>query len=89
MIESCRLRGTLTKLDMEDGRYGEATGSRVLGGASFRSHPFPRGVPEAARHHGRSSGHDYRFEDTGLDLAEHRALVAEYQEQFGVVSEVV
>jgi hypothetical protein len=28
--------------------------------------------------------HHYRFEDTGLDLAEHRALVADYQRRFGV-----
>ena len=43
----------------------------------------------AARHANRSSGgHDYRFEDTGLDLAEHRALLAPYQERFGVDSEV-
>jgi hypothetical protein len=42
-----------------------------------------------ARHHGRGGGdHLYRFEDTGLDLAEHRALVAEYQRRFGVPSEV-
>ena len=43
----------------------------------------------AARHAGRNGGeHAYRFEDTGLDLAEHRALVAGYQERFGVPSEV-
>ena len=42
----------------------------------------------AARHTGRASAHDYRFEDTGLDLAEHRPLVQPYQDRFGVVSEV-
>jgi hypothetical protein len=46
----------------------------------------------AARHAPSSSGgratHDYRFEDTGLDLAEHRALVAAYQARFDVPSEV-
>jgi hypothetical protein len=43
----------------------------------------------AAKHENRATGdHLYRFEDTGLDLAEHRALVAEYQERFGVPSEV-
>lgn len=42
-----------------------------------------------ARHVQRGpSEHRYRFEDTGLDLAEHRALVAAYQERFGVPSEV-
>ena len=43
-----------------------------------------------ARHTNRSTGtdHSYRFEDTGLDLAEHRALVAGYQERFDVPSEV-
>jgi hypothetical protein len=42
-----------------------------------------------ARHEHRGAGeHRYRFEDTGLDLAEHRALVAEYQERFRVPSEV-
>jgi len=44
-----------------------------------------------ARHQGREdarTGHDYRFEDTGLDLAEHRALVANYQARFAVPSEV-
>jgi hypothetical protein len=44
---------------------------------------------EEARHRDRGrEGHRYRFEDTGLDLAEHRALVAGYQERFGVPSEV-
>ena len=43
----------------------------------------------AARHDQRSgSEHRYRFEDTGLDLAEHRGLVAGYQERFAVPSEV-
>jgi Sulfotransferase family len=49
----------------------------------------------AARHSGRGSGaggsgseHRYLFEDTGLDLDEHRALVAGYQARFGVRSEV-
>ena len=42
----------------------------------------------AARHIGRSGGHDYSFADTGLDLVSHRALVAPYQERFGVPSEV-
>jgi hypothetical protein len=42
-----------------------------------------------ARHAQRGGGgHDYRFEDTGLVLAEHRALVADYQKRFGVRSEV-
>jgi hypothetical protein len=42
-----------------------------------------------ARHETRAVGeHHYRFEDTGLDLAEHRALVADYQERFDVPSEV-
>src|SRR6185437_16095045 len=40
----------------------------------------------AARHRGRSGGHDYSFADTGLDLATHRAQVAPYQERFGVPS---
>jgi hypothetical protein len=42
-----------------------------------------------SRHTERAASHDYRFEDTGLDLAEHRALLTRYQERFGVVSEVV
>ena len=42
----------------------------------------------AARHTARPGGHDYSFADTGLDLATHRALVAPYQERFGVPSEV-
>jgi len=42
----------------------------------------------AARHTSRTSGHDYSFADTGLDLSAHRALVAPYQERFGVPSEV-
>jgi hypothetical protein len=40
------------------------------------------------RHTHRAATHDYRFEDTGLDVAEHRALVAGYQARFGVASEV-
>jgi hypothetical protein len=42
----------------------------------------------AARHHEHTSGHDYSFADTGLDLTTHRALVAPYQGRFGVPSEV-
>jgi hypothetical protein len=42
-----------------------------------------------ARHANRGGGeHHYRFEDTGLDLVEHRALVSDYQKRFGVPSEV-
>jgi hypothetical protein len=41
-----------------------------------------------ARHTNRESHHDYSFSDTGLDLPTHRALVAPYQERFGVRSEV-
>ncbi|HLX88050.1 MAG TPA: sulfotransferase, partial [Acidimicrobiales bacterium] len=38
-----------------------------------------------ARHTRREvAEHRYRFEDTGLDLAEHRALVSAYQERFSV-----
>jgi hypothetical protein len=44
----------------------------------------------ADRHTNRvGGGHDYSFADTGLDLQEHRSLVATYQERFGVPSEVV
>ena len=43
----------------------------------------------AARHaHREPGGHDYRFEDTGLDLAAHRALVAGYLDRFGIEREV-
>ncbi len=42
----------------------------------------------ANRAGGAGSDHRYRFADTGLDLAEHRALVADYQQRFGVPSEV-
>jgi len=42
----------------------------------------------SARHHDRTTRHDYTFADTGLDLAEHRALVAPYMERFGVPPEV-
>jgi len=43
---------------------------------------------EARHEHRATPDHHYRFEDTGLDLAEHRALVADYQERFRVPSEV-
>jgi len=44
---------------------------------------------EEARHRNRSVGeHHYRFEDTGLDLAQHRAVVTDYQRRFDVPSEV-
>ena len=42
----------------------------------------------AARHTRRRVTHDYRFADTGLDVEEHRSLVAGYQARFGVASEV-
>ena len=42
-----------------------------------------------ARHAHRGPGeHAYRFEDTGLDLAAHRALVAGYLERFSIPAEV-
>jgi hypothetical protein len=41
-----------------------------------------------ARHAHRAAEHDYSFADTGLDLGEHRSLVAAYQERFDVPSEV-
>jgi hypothetical protein len=41
-----------------------------------------------ARHTNRAPRHDYSFSQTGLDLPTHRALVAPYQERFGVPSEV-
>ena len=42
-----------------------------------------------ARHTNRThGGHDYSFDDTGLDLASHRAKVAPYQARFNVPSEV-
>jgi hypothetical protein len=42
-----------------------------------------------ARHTNRGGGgHHYAFADTGLDLAEHRALVSAYQDRFEVPSEV-
>lgn len=42
-----------------------------------------------ARHENRSTRQrQYRFEDTGLDLSEHRSLVTGYQERFSVPSEV-
>ena len=43
-------------------------------------------VAERTQH--RHGVHEYRFEDTGLDLAEERARVAPYQERYGVPSEV-
>ncbi len=38
--------------------------------------------------HPSHGNHDYSFEDTGLHLATHRALVTPYQQRFGVPSEV-
>jgi Sulfotransferase family len=43
---------------------------------------------EARHAHRGPSDHDYSFEDTGLELAEHRPLVAEYQARYRVPSEV-
>ena len=45
-----------------------------------------RHVQQRAQH--RHGAHEYRFEDTGLDLATERARVAPYQERYGVPSEV-
>ena len=42
----------------------------------------------AERHGARGAQHDYRFQDTGLDLAEHRARLNSYQMRFGVPSEL-
>ena len=43
---------------------------------------------EARHAHRGAGGHDYSFADTGLDLAEHRPLVADYQARYHVPSEV-
>jgi hypothetical protein len=40
------------------------------------------------RHTARGPRHGYDAAGTGLDLAEHRARLAPYQERFGVPSEV-
>jgi hypothetical protein len=45
-------------------------------------------VDERHSNRGGGSEHRYKFSDTGLDLAEHRALVRDYQDRFGVASEV-
>ncbi len=42
----------------------------------------------AERAQQRHGAHEYRFEDTGLDLATERARVATYQARYGVPSEV-
>ena len=59
-------------------------GAADLGGVPRRA----RRRTWRARHTGRAGGHEYSFADTGLDLATHRALLAPYQERFGVPSEV-
>jgi hypothetical protein len=67
------------------------TVERLYAGWGLPLTPAYRAALEAylgARHTGRAGGHDYSFADTGLDLATHRALVAPYQERFGVPSEV-
>lgn len=64
---------------------------RLYAGWDLPVTPAFRAALEAylsARHTGRAGSHDYSFADTGLDLASHRALVAPYQERFGVPSEV-
>jgi len=43
-------------------------------------------VTSRTRH--RHGAHEYRFEDTGLDLADERSRVASYQAHYGVPSEV-
>ncbi len=53
---------------------------------AFRA-ALERYVEDHHTHRG-ASGHDYSFADTGLDLAEHRALVADYQARYDVPSEV-
>ena len=42
----------------------------------------------AAKPRGRDGRHDYSFADLGLELARERARFSEYQERFGVPSEV-
>jgi hypothetical protein len=92
-----RQSGALAEEQISDVRYTELTADPVgtiarlydgWGLALSAAAESSIGRYVDARHHGRSGGHDYRFEDTGLDLAEHRALVSEYQERFGVISEV-
>ncbi len=64
---------------------------RLYDGWGLPITPEFRGALEAylaARHNERSTRHDYSFADTGLDLAEHRALVGPYMERFGVPTEV-
>jgi hypothetical protein len=97
-VSAERRSGTLPEEQISDVRYTDLTTdpvgtiARLYGGWGLELSPAAESRIRQyvdARHHGRSRGHDYRFEDTGLDLAQHRALVWEYQEQFGVVSEVI
>jgi hypothetical protein len=96
-VSAERQSGTLPEDQISDVRYTDLTAdpvgtiARLYDGWGLELSPTAESSIRnyvGARHHGRSRGHDYRFEDTGLDLAEHRALVADYQEQFQVVSEV-
>jgi hypothetical protein len=93
-----RDRGELPGDQIDDVRYADLVADPVAVVAGL----YERwGLPVSAafdqalhayvtdRHSGRGAGgHDYRFEDTGLDLATHRALVKSYQDRFGVASEV-
>jgi hypothetical protein len=93
-----RDKGQLPAEQIADVRYRDlvadpmAVMGRLYGGWGMTLSDEARARMEAyvaARHTDRPTGeHRYRFEDTGLDLAEHRALVADYQARFDVPSEV-
>jgi hypothetical protein len=93
-----RDRGDLPESQIADVRYSDlvadpvGTVTRLYDSWDLEvSDPFERalGAYVDSRHaHRGAGGHDYRFEDTGLDLATHRELVRPYQERFGVRSEV-
>jgi hypothetical protein len=59
-----------------------------LGLAFTREVEAAMGDTLAAKPRDRSGKHDYRFSDLGLDLAEERRRFVDYQERFGIPSEV-
>jgi len=96
-LSKLRDAGTIPGEQILDVRYADLVADPAATVAGIYAHydiPFTSAFETrlrarlAARSRGQRAAHDYRFADTGLDLAAERARHADYQARYHVPSEV-
>ncbi len=96
-VSAARDSGAVPEERVDDVRYADLVADPVATVESLYSGWGREVTPEfrarlesyvAERHRGHASGHDYSFEDTGLDRDALREQLRGYQERYGVDSEV-